>query len=92
MVKKVSKKMKKVSKKSSKKVKKSKIKFKKIKNDGKKLVEKRLDVNKFPTLKLKLEYDIAMDFAVKAYKNFDKMIKFYQNKLLQVSAVCVQMT
>jgi len=29
----------------------------------------------FPTLKLKKEHDIAMDFAVKAYKNFDKIIK-----------------
>ncbi len=29
----------------------------------------------FPTLKLKREHDIAMDFAVKAYKIFDKIIK-----------------
>lgn len=29
----------------------------------------------FPTLKLKLETDIAMDFAVKAYKKFDKIVK-----------------
>ncbi|MFH1151578.1 MAG: nucleotidyltransferase domain-containing protein, partial [Nanoarchaeota archaeon] len=28
-----------------------------------------------PTLKLKNEHDIAMDFAVKVYKKFDKMIK-----------------
>ena len=30
---------------------------------------------KFPTLDLKTEKEIAMDFAVKAYKRFDKMIK-----------------
>ncbi len=29
----------------------------------------------FPSLQIKLESDIAMDFAVKAYKVFDKMIK-----------------
>lgn len=29
----------------------------------------------FPTLKLKRETDIAMDFAVKAYKKFDKIVK-----------------
>jgi len=28
-----------------------------------------------PTLKIKSEHDIAMDFAVKAYKTFDKIIK-----------------
>jgi predicted nucleotidyltransferase len=30
---------------------------------------------KFPTLDLKTEKEISMDFAVKAYKRFDKMIK-----------------
>ena len=69
MVKKMKKKvMKRVSKvKLVKKIKKSK----KVKNK----MEKKLDVKKFPTLKLKKENDIAMDFAVKAYKKFDKLVK-----------------
>jgi len=29
----------------------------------------------YPTLKLKTEHDIAMDFAVKAYKRFNKVVK-----------------
>lgn len=29
----------------------------------------------FPTLQLKLESDIAMDFAIKAYEKFDKLVK-----------------
>jgi predicted nucleotidyltransferase/uncharacterized protein (UPF0332 family) len=39
--------------------------------------EKPLSKNKkeFPTLQLKLESDIAMDFATKAYKKFDKLVK-----------------
>jgi len=45
----------------------------------KKLVEKKkakkIDPKKFPTLKLKKEHSIAMDFAVKVYKKFDKMVK-----------------
>jgi len=40
----------------------------------KKKVEK-LDVKDVPSLILKTESDIAMDFAVKAYKEFDKLIK-----------------
>ena len=36
---------------------------------------KKVDLKKFPTLKLKSEYDIAMDFAMKVYQKFDKMIK-----------------
>ena len=37
---------------------------------------KRIKSNKdFPTLQLKKEADIAMDFATKAYKKFDKIIK-----------------
>ncbi len=51
---------KKISKKTAKKSKKSK---------------KELSSKDFPTLKLKKEHDIAMDFAVKAYKVFDKIIK-----------------
>lgn len=39
-------------------------------------VKKILDSSKeVPSLKLKTEHDIAMDFAVKVYKKFDKMIK-----------------
>ncbi len=30
---------------------------------------------KYPTLQLKLESEIAMDFATKAYENFNKIIK-----------------
>jgi predicted nucleotidyltransferase len=39
---------------------------------GKKDSDKGKDI---PTLKLKLESDIAMDFAVKAYEKFNKLIK-----------------
>ena len=53
-----------VTKKSSKKKKKEKT------NKKTKLNEKD-----FPTLKLKTEHDIALDFAVKVYKKFDKIIK-----------------
>jgi len=39
-------------------------------------ISKRVKSNKdFPTLQLKKEADIAMDFATKVYKKFDKMIK-----------------
>ena len=37
--------------------------------------KKELSSKDFPTLKLKKEHDIAMDFAVKAYKSFDKIVK-----------------
>jgi len=37
--------------------------------------KKELSPKDFPTLKFKKEHDIAMDFAVKAYKIFDKIIK-----------------
>ena len=37
--------------------------------------KKEINSKDFPTLKLKKENDIAMDFAVKAYKTFDKIIK-----------------
>jgi len=43
----------------------------------KKSVKKKVknSSDKFPSLDLKTEKDIAMDFAVKAYKKFDKMVK-----------------
>ena len=43
----------------------------------KKSVKKKKEPNKteFPSLQLKLESDIAMDFAVKAYEKFDKVVK-----------------
>lgn len=37
--------------------------------------KKEINPKNVPTLKLKKEQDIAMDFAVKAYKLFDKIIK-----------------
>lgn len=37
--------------------------------------EKEETQKKFPTLQLKTEHEIAMDFAVKVYKKFDKTIK-----------------
>ncbi len=55
---------KKVSKKTAKKTLKKSKRFK-----------KEISSKDFPTLKLKKENDIAMDFAVKAYKIFDKIIK-----------------
>jgi len=36
---------------------------------------KKISAKDFPTLKLKSEWDIAMDFAEKVYKKFNKMIK-----------------
>ncbi|MEK6935271.1 MAG: nucleotidyltransferase domain-containing protein [Nanoarchaeota archaeon] len=36
---------------------------------------KKSELNKYPTLQLKSERDIAMDFAEKVYQRFDKMIK-----------------
>jgi len=36
---------------------------------------KRVDLKKFPTLNFKDEEDIAMDFAIKVYKRFNKIIK-----------------
>lgn len=55
---------------------KSKIKkflSKKIKS--KKTTISKKDIEKFPTLNLKKEKDIAMDFATKVYKRYDKIIK-----------------
>jgi predicted nucleotidyltransferase len=37
--------------------------------------EEKISTKDYPTLKLKTEHDIAMDFAVKLYKKFDKAIK-----------------
>jgi predicted nucleotidyltransferase len=51
-----------------------KKKFKK-KAKAKQKVEEKKSAKDFPTLLLKTEHDIAMDFAVKAYKKFDKIIK-----------------
>jgi len=41
----------------------------------KKTTPKEVDSKKYPTLKLKNERDIAMDFAQKVYQKFDKIIK-----------------
>jgi len=38
-------------------------------------INSKKDVKKYPTLNLRNERDIAMDFAQKAYMKFDKMIK-----------------
>jgi predicted nucleotidyltransferase/uncharacterized protein (UPF0332 family) len=42
---------------------------------NKKSVKKKPVKKNYPSLNLKLESDIAMDFAVKAYEKFDKIIK-----------------
>ena len=42
---------------------------------NKKKVVKKISAKDIPTLKLKKEYDIAMDFSTKAYKKFEKAIK-----------------
>ena len=47
---------------------------KEIKNSIKK-TSKKISIKNLPTLKLKSERDIAMDFAQKAYERFNKMIK-----------------
>jgi predicted nucleotidyltransferase/uncharacterized protein (UPF0332 family) len=36
---------------------------------------KKSDIEKYPTLSLATEHSIAMDFATKAYKKFNKMVK-----------------
>ena len=45
------------------------------KKEGKLKKEKKISEKKAPSLQLKSETDIAMDFAVKTYKKFDKLIK-----------------
>jgi len=52
-----------------------KNKVSKKKTSGKKSSKKKIDLEKVPTLKLKTEHSIAMDFAIKTYKKFDKIIK-----------------
>lgn len=47
----------------------------KVKNSNNNNKSKRTDPKKYPTLLLKTERDIAMDFATKVYQKFDKMIK-----------------
>ena len=71
------KKVKKITKKKINSIKKKPISIKKItKKKVKKIKQKKpLDSENFPTLKFKSEHDIAMDFAVKVYKRFDKTIK-----------------
>ncbi len=75
---------KKTSKKSSKKTSKKSVKKKISKKSSNKKNTKSSkrnskptdsELKKYPTLKLRTEHDIAMDFAVKAYKKFDKLIK-----------------
>lgn len=74
-------KKKKISKKKVKKVseKRPKLKLPKIpdKKTKKKISKsaKKIDKKNIPTLQLKTESDIAMDFATKAYKTFNKIIK-----------------
>lgn len=50
------------------------VKKKKVKKKSSKK-SKKINKKYIPTLKLGDESEIAMDFAVKVYKNFDKMIK-----------------
>ncbi len=60
------------------KMKKKSPKKKHLKNISQNNISKKQDQESkkdFPTLQLKSEHDIAMDFAVKTYKNFDKLIK-----------------
>jgi len=55
---------------------KKKIKKPAIKKVKKKQVKKpKIDFTKLPSLKLRTESEIAMDFATRTYKKFDKMIK-----------------
>ncbi len=64
----------------SKKIKKPKKDVKKVskkkflQKSGKKK-SKKIDTKNIPTLKLRKESDIAMDFATKVYKKFNKMVK-----------------
>lgn len=47
-----------------------------VKNKNKKVVSTKAKIPKnVPTLQLKKESDIAMDFATKAYRKFDKLVK-----------------
>jgi len=57
------------------------VKKKKVKKKSKKVVKKhakkkiKIDLKKVPSLNLKTEQEIAIDFAVKVSKKFDKVIK-----------------
>lgn len=66
-----------VKKKTKKKVVKKKVTKKIILKKTKKKVTKKIIIKPedLPTLKIKREHDIAMDFALKAYKKFGKAIK-----------------
>jgi len=46
-----------------------------MKKKIKKSKKKKLDEKKIPTLKLKSEHDIAMDFSLKVSRKFDKLVK-----------------
>jgi hypothetical protein len=46
----------------------------KNKEDKPKIIKKE-EIDQYPTLKLKSERDIAMDFAEKVYIKFDKLVK-----------------
>ncbi len=59
---------------SKKKVKKTSPKKKSVKAQEDK-PEEKVSKKNYPTLQLKTEHDIAMDFAVKVYKKFDRIIK-----------------
>jgi len=48
---------------------------KNIKKTGSSKAKNKLNVKKFPQLKLKTERSIAMDFAEKVYERFDKLVK-----------------
>jgi predicted nucleotidyltransferase/uncharacterized protein (UPF0332 family) len=59
---------------------KTKFKKKKTKREKKKEVKlfvdkKNIEIKEIPTLQLKAEDEIAMDFAVKVYKKFNKIVK-----------------
>jgi predicted nucleotidyltransferase/uncharacterized protein (UPF0332 family) len=51
------------------------VKKKKSSSEKKKKEITKTEKKDFPTLQLKLESDIAMDFATKAYQTFDKIVK-----------------
>lgn len=61
--------------KTSKKSKKKKISKNELTPEQKKQQKIKQEKEKYPTLKIRTERNIAMDFAVKVYKKFDKTIK-----------------
>ncbi|MBU2616989.1 MAG: nucleotidyltransferase domain-containing protein [Nanoarchaeota archaeon] len=63
---------------AKKKTKKSVLRKKSVSKSKKskpKSIDHKKDLKNFPTLKLKKETDIAMDFATKVYRKFDKIVK-----------------